>query len=750
MGFILCTTEKPSVAKEIAKVLGAYKKCNGYFEGNGYRVTWAIGHLVGLAEPNAYGYMSQMEIWNKDEPKNKEIALNQLPLIPKEFKLIILEKTKDQFEIIKKLMNDPETDEIIDCGDAGPEGCILQDFIRKKAGCNKKVKRFIATSLTEEAIRKSMSELRDIDEFTSLIKGEYCKKKADWILGMSMSRCESILYNAKIDVGRVQSPTLFFVVQRFLLSQNFVPIDYYQFQIDFLENFKCTWTKDNNNLFASSVKDKDDRLINRDFAEQIKSNLVKLKQGKITYLETKNKYTDRPQLYDLTELQRDGNRIYGYSAKQVLQTAQSLYEVYKITSYPRTDSRYLTSDLEPYLIQRINDISTINDYKACCTMLLTDGLNIDGKIIDDNKVTDHHAIICTENISNFDLSVLSEVEKNILHLIITRMIVAFSGKYLFKETIINVTFPNNMNFSAKGKIPIELGWKKICRLIAEDNEDEINKDDEQLFKDISLNQVVTIKSINILDKKTSAPTLHTQATLLTAMENAGSQIANGAILKGKGIGTPATRADIIDSIIEKKYVVEKSKGKTKYLVPTKQGINVIKVLPAELYSPKITADWETQISMIADNKLTEEEFMSNFEKFINQKINYVKSNIIKDIDFGFENKTIASCPFCHSPVYEGKFKKDNTEIDNVYCSNKECHFSIRKDHMLFKLRTGKKLTINQIKKIIENGQIEVNCISQSNKTYKAKFILCNENGYANFKIEPIKKKKTNQITYLNF
>lgn len=741
MGYKLCTCEKPSVANDIAKVLGATKRCNGYFEGNGYRITWAVGHLVGLAEPDEYGYVNKRDIWDRELNK-KEDALNELPLIPIKFKLIVLDKTKEQFKIMKNLMNDDECDEIIDCGDAGAEGHILQWFIREKAGCKKKVRRFIATSMTKEAILKAMNSLHDINEYEKVIKGEFCKKKADWIMGMSMSRCESIVYNAKIDVGRVQSPTLYFVVQRYLAVNKFKPINYYQIEAQFLENFKTYWIKDSNNLLEDKFKDNEGRLLDKDKAQEMAEELRNLKVGIITKLESNNKTTNRPQLYDITELERDGNKLFGYTAEEVLQTAQSLYEIHKITSYPRTDSRYITSDLKPYMKERINQIATIDIYNDICTRVILNGLNIDERIVNDSKVTDHHAIICTENIKNFDISKLNEKEKNILHLIITRMLVAFSKKYSYKETVLNVSFKNGIILAASGKIPIDYGWKEIQNLISY-NENKEDEGQQQIFKNVVLNQQVIIKNIDVIEKKTTAPNLHTEATLLTAMENAGNKIKNGAILKGKGIGTQATRASIIKSLFDKGYITNIVKKKTKYLIPTKQGINVIRVLPKELYSPKITADWEEQIAKIVDGKLTENQFMENFKKFIYEKVDMVKNNKIKNVDFSIEKDVIGKCPFCKSDIYEGIFKdKDNNKIENIYCSNKECKFSIRKDNIIYKMRTNKNLTIEKMKKLLKDGTIESKCISKSNKVYQGKFNLNkNEKGYAELNFEMVSKSK---------
>lgn len=743
MGYILCITEKPNVAMDVANVIGASKKNKGYYEGNGYRVTWAVGHLVGLAEPEAYGYVSLKDMWDKENPQFKEKAMSELPIFPEEFKLIVLPKTEEQFNIVKSLMNSPQCDSIIDMGDAGPEGHILQWFIRVKAGCNKPVKRFIATSMTEEAILEAMNNLHDIKEYERVIAGEFCKKKADWVMGISMSRSCSMTYNARVDVGRVQSPTLYFVVQRYLAVMKFQPRNYYQLEAEFKEGFKTFWIKDSkdNRMFPADKVDENGRLLNSLLADKVTSELMQIGKGIVTQLETKNKSTDRPQLYDITELERDGNRIYGYTAEEVLQVAQSLYEKHKVTSYPRTDSRFITSDLQPYMEARIKEISTVSGYEEMCNVVLKKGLCIDKRIVDDEKVTDHHAIICTSHIKGFDMSVLNEKEKNILHLIITRMLVAFSDKFKYKETTIAVSFSNGFLFTAGGKIPVSYGWKAVHKKLmgklseVEDKDDNENVE-EQFFQDISLNQEVHLKSLNVLKRQTTPPKFHTEATLLTAMENAGNYVSGGAILKGKGIGTQATRANIIKSLFDKGYIKNLTKGKTKYVVPTKVGINVIRVLPKELYSPIITADWETKISHIVDGTLTENEFMDDFKHFIECKIEEVKNNVVEGLDFNAMEK-IADCPWCGNPVYEGSFTDaDGNKVHNVYCSNKECKFSIRKDDFFYKIKTGKDLTLTQIQNLIKNGKIKSNCVNSSNVKYSAYFILQkNEKGYCKLEME---------------
>ncbi|MEG0614140.1 MAG: DNA topoisomerase [Oscillospiraceae bacterium] len=742
MGYKLCTAEKPSVARDIAAVVGADEKKQGYFIGNGYIVTWAVGHLVGLAEPEAYGFLSQKEMWDKNV-LNKEKAFSELPLIPENFKTVVLPKTKDQFNIMKELMHRDDVDLVIDCGDMGAEGHILQWLIREKAKCTKQIKRFCATSMTEEAIKKSMENLRPIEDFSSIIQGEFCKKKADWIMGMSLSRCCSIKYSANISVGRVQSPTLYFIVKRFFDVNNFKIKDFYELQADF-DGFKTFLAKSNN--FSSADIDESGRLINKAVAEQISTEIKSLASGKVTFLETKNKAVDRPQLYDITELQRDANRLFGYTADSTLKLAQSLYEIHKILSYPRTDSRYITSDLVPYMQARIEMLGAISQYENVAKAVISKGLNIDKKIVDDSKVTDHHALIVTEKIENFNISTLNPDEMNILHLVISRMLLAFSAKFTYKETVVNITFDNGFIFSASGKIPVSQGFKAVQKAllgkIVEDVPHSEEEQEEQIFPNIELGQKIPLKGVSVLAKKTSPPKLHTEATLLTAMENAGAKLENGAFLKGKGIGTQATRAAIIKALFDKKYIAEKVVGKTHFLLPTKLGLNIIKVLPTDLYSPQITADWEEKISKIVAKEMTETEFLNDFETFICAKIEQVKETKI-EADFSLECNEIAKCPFCGKSVVEGKFvnKKTNLTEQSWYCSQKDCKFFLAKSNPLFVARTGKTLSLGNVKSLIEKGTVEVACTSKNGVSYKGIFkLIKNEKGYASLMFEFAKKK----------
>ncbi|MDD3946223.1 MAG: DNA topoisomerase [Clostridia bacterium] len=729
---ILCIAEKPSVAREIARVIKADgKKGQGYLEGNGYIVTWAVGHLITLAEPEAYGYVSQKEMFGE----RAQEAYAELPLVPDKFKLVVIESTKDQYEVVKTLMHREDVEYIIDCGDMGAEGHILQWFIRQKAGCKKPVKRFCATSMTDEAIRHAMNNLRTEEEFMPVIRGEFCKKKADWIMGMSMSRAETIKYKKGINVGRVQSPTLGFVVKRYIAVENFHVTDYFVIEASLSNGapFRAVWKKDDEGRIRASDKDEEGRLLNSAVAEKLAKEVEQGKEGTVISYEVVKKATNRPQLYDITELQRDANRRYGYTAAETLTCAQILYERYKVLSYPRTDSRYITSDIVPLLKTRVIELSNIEPYRASAQRVIEIGLNIDNIICDDKKVTDHHALIPTENIKGFDIKSISasskdgvttEALRNVLNLVLCRLIVSLSTPYKYEQTKAVIQMKNGMKFQSGGIRPIEKGWKEIQEKLfgKDDNEqdDAEEKEDTQEIPLLQKGQTVDVTKCDSISKKTSPPKLHTEATLLTAMENAGASIENGAILKGKGIGTQATRAEIIKKLFDTGVIEALKKGKTNYLIPTAKGLSVIRILPPEIYSPKITADWETKIAEIVAHKTTEEEFMRDFIAFIREKINEVKT-VETGVSFQTEKKTCGNCPWCGEPVYLYTKREGRRTQKLYYCSQRSCGWKLSLDDKTVIQRTKKPLTEAEALSFIANKILVKRCTAANGKTYKGQF-----------------------------
>lgn len=734
MGYQLCVAEKPGVAKDIARVVGASNKFKGFFEGNGFLVTWALGHLVSLAEPADYGFVALPDIFTDSRDK----AYSELPLIPEVFKYVVIGSTRGQFYIIRELFNRSDVDRVIDCGDMGAEGHILQWLIREKAGCKKPVVRFCATSMTDEAIKRAMCNLRPIEEFDNIIKGELCKKKADWILGMSMSRALSIKYRAGINVGRVQSPTLYFVVQRFLEVSSFKVSEYYTMRAGLRDGFSVFWNKDSSAppYFPPNVKDGYCRVVDKPSIDHIAGRILSGGVGVVSEVTSLTKAVNRPQLYDITELQRDANKIYGYTAIATLATAQSLYENHKILSYPRTDSRYITSDLIPYVGKYMTSIGNIERYKPCVSYLLSSTLNFDNRVVDDKKVTDHHAIIVTDNISRIgsmsffptkeenEKGVTADSLKNILDLVIARMIVALSQPYIYESTVVKVSFPIGITFEAAGAVPRHMGWKILQGMLFGKNPESPagESDPEQKFPTLKKGQAVSVESCDTIAKKTAPPLLHTEATLLSAMEHAGARLDGGAVLAGKGLGTQATRAEIIKKLFDCGVVEGQKKGKHTYIKPTDKGIGVIGVMPEELYSPKITADWEATIADIAAGAADESVFMGEFIPFIKNKVDEVRRS---DISFKFMRirESHGICPWCGADVYRYENKGDEVSGDyfRYYCSS-GCGFELKTNDKMFRLFLNRGLTAAEARRLISKGMLTVD-VAKKNAigTYRREF-----------------------------
>ena len=744
---ILCITEKPDVADKVANVLNITTKKKGYYEGNGYLITWCFGHLVSLAEPECYkaeyGYLSHKEIYA--EP---EIGMQQLPLFPEKWKYVVPDDKKVQFNIIKSLMWRDDVDRIYDLGDCGSEGIILQALVRMKAGNGwgfndgkKPVYRWNVASMTPRALKDAIENITPPDEaqkkYFPVIRAELCKKHADWILGMSVSRAASLKHHAHIQVGRVQSPTLAFVVSRFLEVTRFKVTDYYGLRADVKTGsgkFSVYWNKDEDGIFAPSIKDSDNRVLEKSAVESKAREIIAGKTGTVTAFESEKKSTRSPQLYDTVELQSEANRRYGYSAAQTLAAAQVLYEKYEVTSYPRTDSRFLTPDDEPDILDRLKEIGTIAAYADSVNQLIASGLNIDDRIIaaKAEDVEDHTAIIPTEKIKNFDFNSITTVDKtngltpevirNILNMIITRFIVALAPAYQYQQSKVEVTFPNRIRMTAGGTIPLQLGWKGYQDQLNGKEEATENAEEQQLFPPLKKGDCVSVDGCIVDAKKTSPPKLYTEATLLKAMLHAGSKIENGAILRGKGIGTQATRGDIIAGLFKSEVVKNLTKGKTNYIVPTQKGISVIRCLPKELYSPGITADWEMKISNITKGTYSAEQFMQSFRTFITDKVHEVQQSDIADLKFDKEKEVAGVCPFCGKSVYVRDRKEGRSTVHTYYCSDKDCAFAISSNNPIFISRMGKQCTKEQVKQLIGRGFFVASCKSaRTGKSYKCKF-----------------------------
>lgn len=565
----LVIAEKPSVAMSIAKVLGVKNKQNGYMEGNGYIISWCVGHLVGLVSPEIY------------DEKYKRWNIEDLPIFPKEFKHYVLPKVKKQFSILKILMNRKDINEVINACDAGREGELIFRLVYKQAKCKKDIKRLWISSMEDRAIKEGFENLKEGHDYDNLFASATARAKADWLVGMNLSRLYSLLYKQNYSVGRVQTPTLALMVKREGDIQSFKKEKYYTVELD-LDDFSLTT----------------ERIDNPDIAEQLK-NLVP-ETIKIDYVEEKEKITKPDLPFDLTTLQRECNRYFGYSAKQSLDYAQSLYEK-KLITYPRTDSRYLTEDM---ITSLVNNILGKNDFD-------TDRIKV---IFNTKKVTDHHAIIPTASASIEDIESLPESEKRVFKLIKNKLHASFSYPLKEKLTKIIAEF-DGFEFITKGKTVIDGGFTKYL----EDYKPKDKKDNPLPI--VNPGDEFSIKEKTIKEKYTQPPKPYTEESLLKAMEIAGKgEIDKGIEVERVGLGTPATRAGIIENLIYKKYI--KREGKN--LIPTHLGLAVISIVAKELKNAKLTSDWETSLYYISKGKSREEDFLQEIEAFIAKQIDLYK------------------------------------------------------------------------------------------------------------------------------
>lgn len=565
----LVITEKPSVAMSIAKVLGVKNRQNGYIEGNSYIISWCVGHLVGLVSPEIY------------DEKYKKWDMEDLPIFPKEFKHYVLPKVKKQFSILKTLMNRKDINEVINACDAGREGELIFRLVYKQAKCKKDIKRLWISSMEDRAIKEGFENLKEGQDYDNLFASAYVRAKADWLVGMNLSRLYSLLYKQNYSVGRVQTPTLDLMVKREGAIQSFKKEKYYTVELD-IDDFSLTT----------------ERIDNPDIAEQLK-NLVP-ETIKIDHVEEKEKITKPDLPFDLTTLQRECNRYFGYSAKQSLDYAQSLYEK-KLITYPRTDSRYLTEDM---ITSLVNNILGKNDFD-------TDRINV---IFNSKKVTDHHAIIPTVSANLEEIENLPESEKRVFKLIKNKLHASFSYPLKEKLTKIIAEF-DGFEFTTKGKTVIDGGFTKYL----EDYKPKDKKDNPLPI--VNPGDEFSIKEKTIKEKYTQPPKPYTEESLLKAMEIAGKgEIDKGIEVERVGLGTPATRAGIIENLIYKKYI--KREGKN--LIPTHLGLAVISIVAKELKNAKLTSDWETSLYYISKGKSREEDFLQEIEAFIAKQIDLYK------------------------------------------------------------------------------------------------------------------------------
>ena len=638
MGKILVFAEKPSVGRDLAKVLKCNQNKGSYIEGSKYVVTWALGHLVGLQDPEDY------------DVKYKKWSMDTLPMLPKQMKLTVLKKTSKQFYEVKKLMLRSDIDEIVIATDAGREGELVARWTIEKAGVRKPIKRLWISSQTDKAILDGFKNLRPGSEYINLYRAAECRAEADWVVGLNVTRALTCKYNAQLSAGRVQSPTLAMIVQREEEIRNFKPKDYY------------TITAKNNNISLQWMSNNNSQSI---FEESTVNNIltkVKGRDAKVVSVTESLKKKPAPALYDLTELQRDANKIWGYSAKQTLSIMQRLYENYKVLTYPRTDSRYITTDIVATLPDRLRAIS-VGPYRTAATQILNGKIVASKSFVDNSRVSDHHAIIPTEERAN--LVHLSLEEKHIYDLVIKRFLSVMMPPFEYLQTNIETEI-NGERFVAKGKVIKSKGWKAVYD--KEDVEDSPSEDGlkDQVLPLLKKGDTLKINSVVSNKLQTKPPARFNEGTLLSAMENPQKYIQvdkTSAQTLGAtgGLGTVATRADIIEKLFNS-FSLEK---KGKEIVPTSKAKQLMELVPSELKSPLLTAKWEGDLEDISKGKKNADKFISDMRNYATALVQDVKFNGNK---FVHDNITGKKCPSCGKYMLEVKNK---TGVMNV-CQDREC------------------------------------------------------------------------------
>lgn len=601
---ILVIGEKPSVSRELAKVLGAEKKKNGYMEGSGYIVSWCFGHLVGLKFPDAYS-----EDWAA------RWSFAQLPMIPKEWKFQISESSKQQFKILKDLMTSSEVTEIICATDADREGECIFRYVYDLVKCKKPVKRLWISSLEESAIKDGFHKLKDGSAYDTLYQAGFCRAKADWLVGMNGSRLFSVRYNAHLNTGRVQTPTLAMIVKRDNDIANFVKQKYFTVELDM--GFK-----------AGSAR------IDEEHTADMLASSCSGKTAAVTDVKKEVKSISAPKLFDLTSLQREANKKFGYTAQQTLDYMQSLYEK-KLVTYPRTDSQYLSDDMEQTAYALIPAISEHFGFGTVAEPNLK-------AVINNRKVTGHHAIIPTESGVKCDVSALAVGEQNILKLVALRLLCASASAYRYHAVKVTLECENTA-FTATGRTVLESGWKALDGKIGESK-----KSDEKSLPDLE-NGMTFIAKASKSEHFTSPPKAFTEDTLLSAMEHAGSEEFDENAEK-KGLGTPATRANTIENLVRHGYIQRDGKK----ITSTDKGRNLIQVMPDEVKSAQLTADWENKLLAVERGTLSADSFMDDINTFVTNLV-HTYSAVDDSVSFGEKQPSIGSCPKCGKPVIKGKY-----------------------------------------------------------------------------------------------
>ena len=672
-----------------AKVLGVQGRQDGYLEGNGYLVSWCVGHLVELAPPSAYG--EQYVKWN----------IADLPILPEKWQYLVSASTKKQFGILKKLMHRADVNTVVNSCDAGREGELIFRLVYEQAGCKKPVSRLWLSSMEDSAVRAGFANLKPSTEYDALYQAALCRERADWMVGINCSRLFSCLYGRPLAVGRVMTPTLAMTVEREAAIAAFVPKKFYTVALELTSGF-----------VASSR-----RISEKAAAEKLLAGCREEMVSTIQKITRKEKAENPPPLYDLTTLQRDANRLLGYSAQQTLDYVQSLYEK-QLTTYPRTDSCYIADEDEEMLEELAEELE---DFLGFVSEDADDDVPRTRRTVNRQKVTDHHAILPTRSMLQTDLDALPKGERNILKLIIARTLMAVSKPFRYLETLLTTECAGE-EFTAKGKEILEEGWKAVERKVLADI---LNRKREFTALPQVEESECGILNAELKEGQTSPPKHFTEDTLLHSMETASADSMPEGVER-QGIGTPATRAATIEKLVQKGFLERKGDKKTKVLLPTDKGKALITVMPEEIQSADMTADWETKLLRVERGEMEPETFMTEINDMISSLVNTTEA--VKGASALMKNKVIGVCPNCGNSVVERE--------KGYFCENRECRFVLWKDNAFFK-RLGKRMDAHVADKLLRDGRIRLkDCKSTKGKVYNATVLLSTEaDGRSKFSLE---------------
>ena len=694
----LVIAEKPSVAKSLAAVLGAANRRDGYLEGNGWLVSWCLGHLAGLAD--AATYNPDYAKWRYDD----------LPILPESWRFTIAKDKRDQFDVLRTLLRREDVTEVVNACDAGREGELIFRTVYCLAGCTKPIRRLWISSMEDSAIREGFANLRPGSDYDGLHQAALCRAKADWLVGINATRLFSVLYHRTLNIGRVMSPTLALIVQREAEIDAFKPVPFYTVVLE-LPGFSVSG----------------ERMVDKAAAQQLKTAC----QGgtaTVKKVERKEKSEKPPALYDLTTLQRDANRLLGYTAQQTLDYLQNLYEK-KLCTYPRTDSRYLTSDMAEGLPVLVNLVANAMPFRK--------GIAIScdaAAVINDKKVTDHHAIIPTRNIQEADLSALPVGERAVLELVALRLLCAVAEPHTYAETAVMVECAG-AEFSAKGRTVKQPGWRALdaaYRAGLKNAEPDKETEDKALpdggrLPELAEGQSLPVAGAAVKEGKTTPPKHFTEDTLLSAMETAGKDdMPEDA--ERKGLGTPATRAGILEKLVSTGFLERKKNKKTVQLLPSHDAVSLITVLPEQLQSPLLTAEWEYRLGEIERGELAPEDFMSGISAMLQELVGTYQ--VIKGTEYLFTppREVVGKCPRCGGEVAEMQ--------KGFFCQDKSCNFAIWKNSKWWAMKR-KQPTKAIVTALLKDGRARVTGLysEKSGKTYDATVVLDDDGRYANFKLD---------------